>query len=72
MVNALVRPVTVMSAVVLQGEGGSIANGIAGGGRGIYAYCSDCWGKGVVYFILGKLPVIFLIIIIIIVDLKLG
>ena len=35
MVNALVRPVTVMSAVVLQGEGGSIANDIAGGGRGI-------------------------------------
>ena len=27
------RPVTLLSVLVLQGEGGSIANGIAGGGE---------------------------------------
>ena len=48
------RPVTLLSVLVLQGEGGSIiANGIVGGGN-----CRNS-GKGVGDFIFGKLTVIF-------------
>ena len=34
-IGASFRPVTLLSVLVFQGEGGSIVNGIAGGGGGI-------------------------------------
>ena len=51
------RPVTLLSVLVLQGEGGSIANGITGGGGGI----AEIRERGVGGFIFGKLTVVFLI-----------